>query len=170
MKKSPLSGDRKELFAILSFPDKFLGGRMNKKIIGNILKVFVLVMLVFAVSGCDGLFDTYTVKVRSYITSTWVFIQYRESGATEWKNAALNDENGDRVSHLVYQNSSYEDTAYFDLPGAGTYDFRAVDILGGLEGDGILTDCEIKYSREYMDDLYGHNISISNLSSIHDFY
>lgn len=139
--------------------------KMKRFLLPMIFTVIVLVII----SSCGSLFTTYTVEVQSYIDGTFVWIQYRESGTTEWTDADLYDEYGDEVLWLAYNYGSgdYLDEAYFDLPGPGTYDFRGIDILSELEGDGIISDCVVDLDLGEGADYY---LTISDSSSLHGFY
>ena len=139
---------------------------MNKKGLKFAI-AFLLIALVMVTSGCDIFGKKYTIEVKSYVSGTWVYIEYRESGTTEWTGADLKDIDGDTVLFLLYNDSTYPDTAYFDVPGLGTYDFRAEDILGGLEGAGEILGGVVEFDNMGMDS--AHSLTISDLASIHGF-
>ncbi len=110
---------------------------MNKKILGNVFKVLVIVLILAAFTGCDDLFSTITMKVHNY--QFWgVNVDYRASGDTEWQTG---------VSYVS------EDTEkYFDLPSPGDYDFRIRDWVssGDYINEIILAeDCSFEMDVEY---------------------
>jgi hypothetical protein len=101
-------------------------------------------------SSCDDLFNafsTYTIEVRNYDSSALYTIQYRESvsAGTEnaWENATLKDEDGNSLWSVrpFSEGSGY--IGYFELPGKGTYDLRALGIGGDELGEGIEEDCSV---------------------------
>lgn len=125
---------------------------MNKKILGNILKVLVILIMLTSLSGClMDLFSTITVKVNNY--QFWsIEVDYRASGETTWQTGVS----------LV----SEDGTKYFDLPAAGDYDFRVRDWVS--EGDYVyklFTDEDCTFD---LDEEYDYVISI--LSSSVSFY
>ena len=89
----------------------------------------LLVVFLISMTGCGDLFATYTVKVKSFHSSSIYTVKYRDSGTTEWKTADLKDEDGGYVI-AVDSGVLWDTEAYFDLPGAGTYDFSVYNVLG----------------------------------------
>ena len=136
----------------------------------RVIAVGLVVSLVVLISGCDMLGKKYTIEVRTS-TDQWVSIEYRETGDTAWTDAEMYDSDGNHVSFIAYDDSSYPDHAFFDLPGKGTYDFRATDILGNPVGPArneIISNCVVEYDNMGMDSAY--NLTISTTDTTHGFY
>ena len=51
--------------------------------------------------------------IRSVKESYWVYIEYRESGITEWIDAELSDLDRDSGSFFLYNDFTYPDTVHF---------------------------------------------------------
>lgn len=79
------------------------------------LTIGVLILAVFLLSGCDllnSLFSTVTVEVTN--NSGWIVeVKYAKAGTSDWQDAVT-----------VYSTDNVET---FDLPSAGSYDFRIFD-------------------------------------------
>ena len=134
----------------------------------SVMLALLVIMLVMVVSACDLFGKKYTIEAKSYITGSWVYIEYRESGSTEWIDADLYDADGYSVSFLLYSDATYPSEAFFDLPDAGTYDFRGVDILGVEEGNGVIADKVVEFDN--MGSPSAYSVNISTTSSVHGFY
>lgn len=135
----------------------------------RIIAILLVAGLLVSLASCDffGLGKKYTIEATTYVDGLWVYMEYRESGSTEWIDADMVDEDGNSISFIVYGDSSYENTGFFDVPGLGTYDFRGVSILGGTLGVGEILDCEVVYDNMGLDS--AHSVTISDLTSIHGF-
>lgn len=138
-----------------------------KKLKTGLLVGALALLLTLALSGCGSL-GRYTIQIRTWDELLAIYtVQYRESGTTEWSDANMFDEDGGSVLSIVRGDSSRSDTAYFDVPGAGTYDFRALSILGNEVGMGIIEDCEV--TEPNGGDLYYYTLSIGDDTLFHYF-
>ena len=95
------------------------------------ITAILLIGVFAAISGCDfvGILSaTPETITEDYFSSVWD-VKVRETGATasatEWTSVILNDSDG-TVIHSIGING----TAYFDLPGDGSYEVAAFDISG----------------------------------------
>ena len=95
------------------------------------ITAILLIGVFAAISGCDlvGILGaTPEIITEDYFSSVWN-VKVRATGAAgsavAWSSVILNDSDG-TVIHRIGING----TAYFDLPGDGSYEVAAYDISG----------------------------------------
>lgn len=121
-----------------------------KKRLALLIGLLLLAGIMF--TGCD-FFQTITIKVTNY--NSWLIdVYYRSSGSTEWQSGVT----------LV----GTDDTEYFDLPSAGTYDFKVQDWVSSGANYVYQVFEDEDCSEDYGTD-YDYVISISSSGSV-SFY